>query len=301
MIWLATLVFASLFANCGGVMATTAESAAEAGTKVAYTAVQQGQTERFEQIYSLNPNGKVKASNINGSITVKTWENPQVNLIAVKSADTAERLKDVQIEVDSTADGFSVKAKYINKERNQKGNWKGYGEIKVDFELTVPRTAALAGIATVNGNVSIAGAGGTTKASTVNGTVKATNLSGTAKLSTVNGTVEAAFSELPSGSKISLNTVNGKVALFLPSDANATIKASSLSGAIANDFGLPVRKGEFIGRNLHGKVGTGDVSIRLNSVSGGLSIRRNNDGKSVSPATNLLKMKKDRDDEDDIM
>jgi DUF4097 and DUF4098 domain-containing protein YvlB len=62
------------------------------------------------------------------------------------------------------------------------------------------------------------------KVSAVNGSVSANNIRGTAKLSTVNGEVRADFDRLETGSKISLETVNGKVNLLLPSDANATLK-----------------------------------------------------------------------------
>ncbi len=154
--------------------------------------------------------------------------------------------------------------------------------------MTVPRNAMLNEITTVNGSVSITGGGSLTKASSVNGQVRATNLPGTANLSTVNGTVEADFDQLQTGSRISLNTVNSTVNLVVPSDANATVKADTVNGNIVNDFGLPIRKGEYVGRDLYGRIGSGDVQIRLNSMNGTLSVKRKNDGKNVNPVTNLL-------------
>src|SRR4029077_10903035 len=114
---------------------------------------------------------------------------------------------------------------------------------------------------------------------------------------TVNGEVHADFDRLETGSKISLDTVNGHVNLFIPSDSNATVKADSLNGNIANDFGLPVRKGKYVGRDLFGKIGSGDVRIKLDSVNGGLTIGRKNDGMTPSPATDLLPQK-EKDDDD---
>jgi len=257
------------------------------------------QDERFEQIYNLNLDGQVKAANINGSIKVTTWDSPQVRLVAVKTSDDPELLKLVQVKVESTDSMFSVKAEYPKGDWDDRLRQKNFGELKVEFELTVPRTANLAGISTVNGDVTIAGPAGKTQATTVNGTVKATDLSGAAKLTTVNGTVEADFASLQSGTDIRLTTVNGKVLVVLPSDADATIKATSLSGSITNDFGLPVKKGEFVGRDLYGRLGNGDVSIKLSSVSGSLAVTRRNDGRSVNPATNLLNMK-DKDFDVDV-
>src|SRR5205823_8486246 len=96
---------------------------------------------------------------------------------------------------------------------------------------------------------------------------------------------------------INLSTVNGKVNLVIPSDSSATVKADSLNGNISNDFGLPVRKGRYVGRDLYGRIGNGDVNIHLSSVNGALAIGHKNDGKSLSPAVDLLPQKKDGDDD----
>ncbi|MGC2238484.1 MAG: hypothetical protein WA584_20180 [Pyrinomonadaceae bacterium] len=254
------------------------------------------ETERFEQSYPLNANGRVAVSNVNGSITIETWDRNEVKLVAVKTADDKERLSEVEIQINSTPGSFSVETDYGNWKRDGRG-WKNNGRLQVEYTLTVPRGAVLNEIETVNGSVKISNATNTVRASAVNGEVRASNLRGTANLSTVNGTVFADFDQLQTGSKISLDTVNGTVNLTIPSDANATLRADSVNGSITNDFGLPVRKGQYVGRDLYGKVGSGDVQIRLNSVNGGLSIKRKNDGKSVNPAVNLLPQKSE-DDED---
>jgi DUF4097 and DUF4098 domain-containing protein YvlB len=252
------------------------------------------ETERFEQTYPLNANGTVSVSNVNGSITIETWDRNEVKLAYVKTADTKENLDDVQISIDARRDAFTVETEY---EAIKNRTSKNYKKLEVEYRLTVPRGAALNDIETVNGSVSISNAANMTKASAVNGEVRGTNLRGTANLSTVNGTVVADFDQLQTGGRISLNTVNGTVDLMIPSDANATIKADTVNGSISNDFGLPVRKGEYVGRDLYGRVGSGDVQIRLNSVNGALSIKRKNDGKNVNPATNLLNSKSE-DNED---
>lgn len=257
------------------------------------------ETERFEQTYPLSANGRVSVSNVNGSITIDTWDRKEVKLEAVKTADTKEGLSEVEIKIDARADSLNVETNYDNWKRDG-GNrgWKNYNKRTVEYRLTVPKNAVLDEIETVNGSVNITNSNNLTKASTVNGQVTATNLRGTAELSTVNGTVEANFDQLQSSSKISLNTVNGQVNLVIPSDANATVKADTVNGSISNDFGLPVRKGQYVGRDLYGKIGSGEVQIRLNSVNGGLNIKRKDDGKSVNPSTNLLPAKSQDDDED---
>ncbi len=297
MSYLITVFICAFITGCSGADAMTAKTAAAVNPVPKSEVVLQQTDERFEQIYSLDMNGSVKAGNINGSIKITTWDSPQVRLVAVKSSGNPEALKLVDVKVESTGSFFSVKADYKKLENDRNRKWRELDDLKVEFELTVPRTANLDGIATVNGDVSIDGTDGDTNASTVNGTVIGRNLGGPAKLTTVNGTVEADFDDLVRSGDIKLTTVNGQVMLSLPSDANATIKANSLSGSIENDFGLPVRKGEYVGRDMHGRIGSGDVQIKMSSVSGSLSVSRKNDGRQMNPVTNLLRMRDDADDD----
>ncbi len=256
----------------------------------------QDETEKFEQVYPLNANGRVRISNVNGPITVEGWDRNEVRLSYTKTADTRERLSGVEIRIDSRGDLFSVESDYRNWKSQNNDQWRNNGRLTVEFRLMVPRGAVLNEVESVNGTVTVSDFTNVTRVSVVNGSVNASNIRGTARLSTVNGTVNADFERLESGSKISLDTVNGKVHLTIPSDSNATVKADSLNGSITNDFGLPVRKGKYVGRDLYGKLGSGDADVRLNSVNGTLTIGRKSDGKSLSPATNLLPKKEASDD-----
>lgn len=253
------------------------------------------ETERFEQSYPLNANGRVSVSNINGSITVEAWDRNEVKLEAVKTADSRETLAEVELKIDARPDYFSVETDYSSWKNREGGQRWRDKKLRVDFRLMVPRGANLNAIESVNGSITLSNFTNYTKASAVNGQVKAMNLRGTAILSTVNGTTEADFDAVQSNSKISLSTVNGSVNLLVPSDVNATVKADTVNGNISNDFGLPVRKGQYVGRDLHGRIGNGEAQIKLDSVNGGLSIKRKNDGRNPNPSTNLLPAKSDDD------
>ena len=304
MSWLYTIVFA-------GLMLSSQESSvppSDTGTEVCPAAVEKlkiDETEKFEQTYPLSAGGRVNISNVNGSITVEAWDRNEVKLEYSKIADTKERLADVEVRIDAKPDYFSVETDYGNWKTGNGDRWKNGGKLSVEFHLMVPRGAVLNEVETVNGSVMVSNFVNITKVSAVNGSVNATNIRGTANLSTVNGEVKADFDRLETGSKISLETVNGRVNLVIPSDSNATVRADSLNGSISNDFGLPVRKGKYVGRDLYGRLGSGEIQIKLNSVNGGLSIGRKPDGKNLSPATNLLPQKQkdeddwDKDDEDD--
>lgn len=273
---------------------------------------QPDETERIEQTYPLTADGRISVSNINGPIVIEAWDRNEVKLVAVKTADTRENLKDLKVKINAQPNSFKIDTDIDNGEnrgtvwnggsRNQSGTWhngKYYRRLEVAYQLTVPRGATLNEIESVNGSITVSNLTNYTKVSAVNGEVRASNLTGTANLSTVNGTVEADFSTLRAGSQIELSTVNGRANLMIPSDANATIKAETVNGSIVNDFGLPVRKGEYVGRDLYGRVGSGDIKIKLESVNGGLNIRRRADGKNPNPVTNLLQSAEAQDSDAD--
>ena len=296
MSWLYSILFAGLMlASDGNVQKSNHYNYIAPETK---TVIKGDETERFEQTYPLNANGRVGVSNVNGSITIETWDKPEVKLEWTKTGELKEDLTDVEIRIDARQDAFSVETKYGDWKRRPSNNGnRGYRNLQIEYRLIVPRNAVLDEIETVNGSVSITNAANTTKASAVNGEVRALNLRGAANLSTVNGTIIADFDQMSTGSRVALETVNGTVNLTLPSDVNATLKAETVNGKISNDFNLPVRKGQYVGRDMYGKIGSGDVQIKLESVNGELSVKRKNDGKTLNPATNLLSPKS-RDDGD---
>lgn len=278
MYWLISIIIAVLFSvsaasgmpESSGVGVSKEYRDAERPGKAA---VPVDQTERFEQIYSLNLDGTVKASNISGDIKVSTWDSPQVRLVATKTAEDPERLKDMELKIESTPGAFSVKVKYRNHNKDDDdGYWHNTGRMSVAYELTVPRTAVLEKISSVSGNVSVDGAGNESTISSVSGDVMGSNLGGTAKLSSVSGTVEADFSNVEAGSQIRLSSVSGSVLLKLPSYAGAAVRASTVSGKIINDFGLEVDEGKYVGSSMKGTFGDGSVDVKMSTVSGRIKV-----------------------------
>ncbi|MDQ3806035.1 MAG: DUF4097 domain-containing protein, partial [Acidobacteriota bacterium] len=241
-------------------------------------------TEEFHQTYPLAAGGRVALSNINGKVRVAAWDRNEVKVDAVKRAYKAERLREAQIRVDTAGGGVEIETDYPDY------HWRDWNRddqpAAVDFTLTVPRGAALDEIKLVNGGLEIEGVGGAVRASSVNGRVTARNLAGPVHLSVVNGRLDASFDRL--GEAVSLSSVNGGIEVTIPSDASAHLRASTVHGSINNDFNLPVREGEYVGRDLEGRLGAGGARLSLSNVNGAISIRRAGDGRPLSPATNLL-------------
>src|SRR5438270_11854921 len=185
-------------------------------------------SEEFHQTYALNADGRVELDNINGPVHISSWDRNEVKVDAVKYADTKERLDEAKIEIDSRNDSLSIRTRY--PEHNQNWNWGSHNNpASVEYTLTVPRTARLDEIKLINGSLDIAGVSGEVNASCINGRLDAHNLAGRARLSTINGKLEARFDQL-AGNSVELNSVNGSVDLTIPSDSNAEVEATTVSG-----------------------------------------------------------------------
>lgn len=256
-------------------------------------------TEEFHQTYPLSADGRVSLENINGSVRVTSWDRNEVKVDAVKRAYTRERLAEAKIEVSANSNSIYIKTDYpdSNLTFTNDRDRRVHNPATVEYTLTVPRNARLDAIELINGGLDISGVAGDVRASSINGRVAARGLMGEAKLSTINGRLEAIFDRLDAAKPITLTSVNGSVTLTIPSDANAELKATTVHGGISNEFGLPVRRGKYVGRDLAGRLGQGGPRIKLDNVNGSININHGADNRPVSPATNLLPEKSDEDDD----
>ena len=273
---------------------------------IAHASDRQGSyTEEFHKVYPLSAQGGVAIENVNGPVHITGWDRSEVKVDAVKSAWSKERLDEARIEIQSGENRISIRTEYPGHDRTF--NFGGDGEhnnpARVEYTISVPRHANLDEIKLVNGRLDIQEVAGEVRASCVNGRIEARNLQGRAELNTVNGELDASVDQLTT-SGVKLSSVNGKLHVTLPSDANAEVKASTLSGNISDDFGLPVSHHQYVGRSLHGQLGSGGTLVKLSNVNGTIQISHANDNRQLSPAQNLDRERgrdhdRDRDDDDD--
>ena len=256
-------------------------------------------TEEFHKTYPLSTQGRIEVDNLNGAVHISTWDRNEVQVDAVKSARSKERLDEARIEIRSDADRLSIRTEYPGHDHTFWNDNRHDNPASVEYTLTVPRQARLDEIKLVNGALDLHDVAGEVRASCVNGRIEAQNLQGPAELDTVNGQLEARVEQMPA-STLKFSSVNGSLHVTLPSDAKADIKASTISGGISNDFGLPVSRHQFVGQSLHGELGGGGTQVRLSTVNGGIEIRHAGDNRPLSPAKNLERDRsRDRDDDDE--
>jgi DUF4097 and DUF4098 domain-containing protein YvlB len=250
-------------------------------------------TAEFHQTYPLASDGRVSLSNINGAAHIVGWDRNEVKVDAIKYAHRQERLDEAKIVVDASSNRISIRTQY--PEHNN-GNWNSHDNpASVEYTIMVPKSAQLDKIELINGGLEIKGINGKVEAECINGALVASELGGHLQLSTINGALKADVNQLTT-SPMELSSVNGSVSLTLPSNAQAELEASTVHGGISNDFGLNVDRHQWVGHDLHGKLGDGRTHIKLNNVNGPIRIEHAKDGQTLSPVKNLIQ----GDDDDKI-
>ena len=91
----------------------------------------------------------------------------------------------------------------------------------------------------------------------------------------MNGGINADFDKCDGQQNIKAETVNGRVTIVLPEDADVEVSADTLNGGInGRDFGLETDKG-FVGSDMNGKIGDGSARLNIDTVNGSIKIRSN--------------------------
>lgn len=236
------------------------------------------QAQDFEWRGRIDRGDALEVRGINGRIEAEAASGDQVVVTAVKTEGRKGDADDVTFDVVEHAGGVTICAIYPNKpgkrenrcspDDNHLSNYDN--DTRVDFRISVPAGINLE-VGTVNGDVNVRRVAGNVKAWTVNGDVDVES-GGNAEASTVNGSIRAAM-ERDLESDLKFNTVNGSVTVELPQGANADVEAATVNGSLESDFPLTVQ-GRFMNRRLRGKIGDGGHRLELETVNGGITIRR---------------------------
>ena len=218
--------------------------------------------------YDTSNHPRLSLKNINGDLTVDGWDKNRIEVTALKTASSTERLADIEIHAEMENDHLRIEVEF--KTRN---NWSSHGEsMGVDFTVHVPRGSEIDAVEMVNGNVDLTHIDGDIEVSSVNGDVSGDKLGGNVEMATVNG--EASLIANGGVDSISMHSVNGGVLLVLPRKFDARISAGTVHGSIRAVDGMGVDATSFTGSSMHGTVGKGGMQVDLNTVNGSIEIRR---------------------------
>lgn len=220
----------------------------------------------FQKTYDLPAGGRISVANISGDVVVTGYNGNAVVVTGIKTGRDREK---VTIE-DATRPG-RIELR-VESQRNCNC------DASVRFEVKVPRSTSYEfdAISSVSGDVSINDVTGRIEANVVSGNVNVGDVVGVVHAKSVSGDVNVSISRIEGEDGMTFNSVSGNVLLRLPSDIDASVDFTTLSGDIESDFPIDRREKKYgPGVSASGRLGSGSRALTASTVSGNIRLERN--------------------------
>jgi hypothetical protein len=104
------------------------------------------------------------------------------------------------------------------------------------FEITVPRNTTVVVNNSFGGEIDIGQLTGDIEVKSLNGEVTLRDVTGGVLVETMNGEIDANIVAIKEGKPLSFTSMNGEIALKVPTDAKANVRLRTQNGAILTDF-----------------------------------------------------------------
>ncbi|MGH7664193.1 MAG: DUF4097 family beta strand repeat-containing protein [Gemmatimonadaceae bacterium] len=237
----------------------------------------------FEWTGSIPDGSWLRIRNMNGDIRVLPATGDVAAVTAVKRTRRGDEDDDgPEVRFEVLRDGSSVTicalwgersscdaGGYDHKRSGRRGN---NGNTSVEFTVRLPAGVRVLA-STVNGDLDVSGATAEVVVKTVNGEVEAATSGGPVDASTVNGSIDVTMGAMPGTEDLEFSTVNGSITVTAPATLDAVVEMSTVNGRLQTDFPMTI-SGRISRRELTATIGNGGRRIKLETVNGGIELRR---------------------------
>lgn len=237
----------------------------------------------FQKSYQVGPDATLSVKNASGNITVTGDDGDAVVVHAYKEGRDRDR---VEIEDRSSGNAVDVRANYDNCRDNCNASVRFEVRVPRRTRLNVDKVSTASGdikvssvqgtlrLNTASGNVQVRDAAGSVNASSASGDVEILNTSGAVSAQTASGDVMVEIARLEGAENMKFSTASGDVTVRLPSNLEADVEMSTVSGRVETDFPIEVKEQRHgPGSNARGRLGNAGRSLRLSSASGNVSLK----------------------------
>ena len=228
----------------------------------------------------------VKASILNGGITVKGTDGKEVVVVARVRGMDGSRTEGGMRRVPMTATGLSVE-----EENNQVRVNVDAIQRTIDLEISVPRRTSLTLQSVNDGNIVVSDVEGEFDVNNVNGTVTLTNIAGSAMAHALNGRVLVTFTRVDPQKAMSFSSLNGNIDVTFPADLKANVSFRTDNGDVLSDFDVQVQAsapqqivedgrskgGKYrvkLDKTVNGTINGGGQTIQFKNFNGNIYIRK---------------------------
>jgi DUF4097 and DUF4098 domain-containing protein YvlB len=224
-------------------------------------------TETFEKAYSLDGVSKVRVENVNGGITVRSWDRNYARVTATKTGSSAA-LENTLIRVTQPSGEIRIETISVRKHHLFFFLFSSQRLARVDYDLLLPAATPIK-TETVNGSVSIVSRTGEIRAETVNGGIDMRGVDAEVRAETVNGRI---FVSQQTSRETRLETVNGSIEVEFPADASLKYTLETINGSM--EVGDRRSHGHGFGmKSFEGEVNGGRTLFKASSVNGSIRVR----------------------------
>ena len=178
--------------------------------------------------------GRFQARLMQGEVSIRGADVDEITVSTDAPRNTEEKPRDDGMRVISSGATFSLKEEnnVITLDYGHAGGWGDSSQ----FVITVPRETNLEIDISMGGQVSVSDISGDVSIKNLNGEIQLIDLSGGALIESMNGEIEASFAEVHEDRPLSFTSMNGKIELHLPADAEANVRFRSQNGTILTNF-----------------------------------------------------------------
>jgi len=253
---------------------------AAALTLTALTATATTLEEKFDRTFDVRPGARMTLANVNGTITIRAWDQPRVRIQAQKKVKASggesarQAMSELKIEIVPSDGGLRVMTRYPKRSDGLDFlDWMFGGSrvnASVTYEVDVPRSMNL-DLDNTNGGIDVSDIRGSHRIETTNGRITLARCAGDIEAGTTNGSIRAELLDVTPGKAMSLSTTNGRISLSAPPTFSAHVDASTTNGSINTE--LPISTTHAGRRSLRGNINGGGPELRLRTTNGSIEIR----------------------------
>lgn len=247
----------------------------------AASSVQAADTKEVHRTLALDRDGRVSVNTYKGSITVTTWERPEVRVDARIEPDgdcreSREKVQWTEVRISGGGGSVEITSDYDAVKHHARG-FLGLFDIEtgslpfVRYTIQMPATARLE-IKDYKSGINVSDLKSDLKLHTYKGSVKVANLDGAARVDTYKGDVRVAFARFSRASRF--DTHKGEIDVSLPKDSRFELDADSgRRGDVESDFAMTMHAGRSRAPRASGAVNGGGPELRLTTYKGTLRVR----------------------------
>lgn len=231
----------------------------------------------------LRPDGRVSIDTFKGTVRVRTWDQPRVDVVAKIAPDPSgdkqqERVELTEIRISSSSGHVDIESDYSDASRVREGFFGAFFGVTggtmpfVHYEITMPATASLE-IEDHKSDIQVGGLSGDLAIETHKGTAKVTSHAGGVRVETHKGDIDIEYASLTRPARI--ETHKGSITLRIPAAARFDVAADldDDSADFSSDFQMPVER-ENEEASVRARVNGGGPTIRIETHKGSIRIVR---------------------------